>query len=403
VFWPKGKPLPGNNYSYDGDYYGWDNFTLVSLDEKMRYFDAQAGSNGIGVDHQSQWVMPKVVHGNQFGFSEFLKKFIMQDNVVILGGNDNSEGHPLLQEEGVSNRKFKFLTSWNGAVARQEPYGWAIHYAGFGGDTGVIRLGTGDVMHTKSETPELVDLKLTDKCSEGCSFCYQNSSPEGKHADLTNVKNLLRGFRDYHVFEVAIGGGEPTEYPHLRTVIDYCNEIGIRCNISTRHPERMKAIGGKPSFLGVSVSSVEDMERIRSELDYTHNVVWHIIMGNQSMPELEKMMDNRSYDNILLLGWKATGRANGAPPFDYNNVWLDMAQQRDGMTSIDTCLAREVGHDALAAANVDKIFYETTEGLHSCYVDAVEMTVGRCSYAGEMTSIGGDYPTYEAMKQFKGY
>lgn len=37
-----------------------------------------------------------------------------------------------------------------------------------------IRFAVGS--YTKAKRPELVDIKITDWCDVGCTFCYQNST-----------------------------------------------------------------------------------------------------------------------------------------------------------------------------------------------------------------------------------
>lgn len=39
--------------------------------------------------------------------------------------------------------------------------------------------------------PESIDCKLTNFCDLGCAFCHENSTTEGKHADLEKLKEIL--------------------------------------------------------------------------------------------------------------------------------------------------------------------------------------------------------------------
>ena len=60
-----------------------------------------------------------------------------------------------------------------------------------------------------------VDLKVTDYCDYGCTFCYQNSKVSGKHADLEYIKRVLDFLNENNILEVVVGGGEPTRYPYI--------------------------------------------------------------------------------------------------------------------------------------------------------------------------------------------
>lgn len=100
-------------------YYGWDYFTIASRDEKLKYMavtlfvnliqlkseqsiddivniveDAtgiELKDNEFGIDHQSLIVLPKSYESNKINIKFFkdLLDYILQDNIVILGGNDN--------------------------------------------------------------------------------------------------------------------------------------------------------------------------------------------------------------------------------------------------------------------------------------------------------------------------
>ena len=45
--------------------------------------------------------------------------------------------------------------------------------------------------HFTYEYPESFDLKITDYCDGGCKFCHENSTTNGKHADLKRIHNLM--------------------------------------------------------------------------------------------------------------------------------------------------------------------------------------------------------------------
>ena len=43
-----------------------------------------------------------------------------------------------------------------------------------------------DLDNLTPEFAESMDVKLTDKCSVGCPFCYEGCTPAGKHSDIMN-------------------------------------------------------------------------------------------------------------------------------------------------------------------------------------------------------------------------
>lgn len=67
---------------------------------------------------------------------------------------------------------------------------------------------------------EQISIDLTNRCSKGCSFCYNNSSASQRHLW---EKNELLSFIDdcikHGTKAVSFGGGEPLEYPYIFDVI----------------------------------------------------------------------------------------------------------------------------------------------------------------------------------------
>jgi len=86
-------------------------------------------------------------------------------------------------------------------------------------------------------TQSSVDIKITDYCPFGCPFCYQGSTVKGIHADFEELKKAIDFFVDkVGVFEVILGGGEPTLYPHIEDLLLYLlTEKKVNVGITTRN------------------------------------------------------------------------------------------------------------------------------------------------------------------------
>lgn len=61
--------------------------------------------------------------------------------------------------------------------------------------------------------PELLDIAVTNWCDRGCFFCYRKSDEYGTHMLLSDYEEVIRQARDMHVFQVALGGGNPNQHP----------------------------------------------------------------------------------------------------------------------------------------------------------------------------------------------
>jgi len=84
--------------------------------------------------------------------------------------------------------------------------------------------------------PEFYDVKITNMCEGGCSWCYQSSYKNGKHAENALEKiNEFFGSMDENQrpFQVAIGGGEPTMHPDFNKILMAFYKLNITPNYTT--------------------------------------------------------------------------------------------------------------------------------------------------------------------------
>lgn len=70
--------------------------------------------------------------------------------------------------------------------------------------------------------PESIDLKISNQCDMGCRMCHENSTPDGKHGDLSLpfLSTLRAGT------ELAIGGGNPLVHPDLIPFLERMKDQG---------------------------------------------------------------------------------------------------------------------------------------------------------------------------------
>ena len=81
--------------------------------------------------------------------------------------------------------------------------------------------------------PESMDLKITNRCSAGCPFCAERSTPDGQNAVLEGP--ILDSIKPYT--ELAIGGGNPLEHPDLVNFLSRMKDKKVICNltVNVRH------------------------------------------------------------------------------------------------------------------------------------------------------------------------
>lgn len=82
--------------------------------------------------------------------------------------------------------------------------------------------------------PELMDIAITNWCDKGCPFCYRKSDEVGLHMSLDDYREVMRQAKDMHVFQVALGGGNPNQHPEFAEILRMTREdFGIVPNYTT--------------------------------------------------------------------------------------------------------------------------------------------------------------------------
>lgn len=368
-------------------------FMLSLEDSNLSNYDIDDSDMG-SVDHQSVIMMPverDSLNPNKEFCRDFIK-FLDREDVVVLGGNDN--GDDILGD--FANYKISPLSEsmkdlYCGKIwAKKQRDGWWSLFCPKEGNKIDVNFDESAPQLKKARSPDLIDFKITNYCEEECPFCYQGSGRNGKHADLDYILNLLSEFEKMEVFELAIGGGEPTSHPHFIDILSLCRSHGIIPNFSTRNvkcladPKMVLAINNWVGRVGVSCYDSDEVERLiylveKSGLDEKKFTV-HYVLGLNTMNELGKIFETilETQLGLLLLGYKTTGRGKDFKPYN-NDGWVNLAKSLYLKLGIDTCVANKY-KEQLKKLKVSKNSYYTKEGKFSAYVDAVNHKIARSSY-----------------------
>lgn len=170
--------------------------------------------------------------------------------------------------------------------------------------------------------PEFYDVKITNKCHGQCPWCYQDSLPEAKHFD--NIHDKIDSFfgkmsENEKPFQVAIGGGEPTEHPRFINILKQFDELGICPNYTTNGMNLTDNIieATKKYCGGVAISCHGHLEKHWKEVVYKLTAEGiatnlHLIISDKtSIKNLEDVYNefNNIVDYFVLLPHTASGRA----------------------------------------------------------------------------------------------
>ena len=407
--------------------YGWENFILASEEEKRKYlytaavlqyrqemseqeaavlagaafkmsdqFVSIAGGDGACeytscyIDHDSvpSFPSPRNKNDGMFPLWEFLDREIAQQNkVAILGGNDNQDNEawkPRMAKYAPELAAWHDITNSGGVYTLDQSTGHLTLFCPGSGKKVRIQPDNAPAPQVAS-VPELVDVKITDFCPVGCTYCYQGSTVKGKHAALKEIKDFARYIGNMGVFEVAIGGGDPTTHPDFIEILKAFDRHGVTPNFSTQmwdwlqKDDVVAAVREHCGAVAISTQSPKQAEKfIQICKDKGIKPHIHYVLGLSPLDNLRDMLnlkvDGFYGHHIVLLAYKEMGRAEGTPPIDYTgwqNVVRQAANNYQWTIAVDSYRTADV-ESGFSREEIPDVLFENGDGRFSLYWDAVE-------------------------------
>lgn len=238
------------------------------------------------------------------------------------------------------------------------------------------------------EKPESMDIKITNKCDMGCAFCHENSTPNGLHGDIMNLK-FIETLLPYT--ELAIGGGNPLTHPDLIPFLEKCKSLKLIPNMTINQYHFMKPeyeelidkLVNEKLIYGLGVSLTNASDEFINKIKKYPNAVIHMINGVHSLDDFERLA-NRGL-KILILGYKQfrRGVTYFSPEVQANMQILDLR-----LKMLFTCF-EVVSFDNLALEQLDvkkyltkdqwNEFYMGNDGAFTMFIDTVNKTYSRSS------------------------
>lgn len=169
---------------------------------------------------------------------------------------------------------------------------------------------------------ENCDIKITDSCNMGCSFCHEGSTPQGKHGDILNPK-FLKTFHPYQ--ELACLDGETVcfgldgavKMKDLRVgdkIFDNEHKLRKIINIQKTEKESILLKGNK----GLKIISSKDHPFFSNEVkkeakDMAKEKIDFLKEDSNFYPKKELVVDFEKYMNIRNSNnrWSRGGQIKG--------------------------------------------------------------------------------------------
>lgn len=185
------------------------------------------------------------------------------------------------------------------------------------GNTFVTLMSDGSKIREYEDTPfivfpESIDVKITNYCDMGCSYCHESSTIKGLHGDLNKllevIEPLPRGV------ELAIGGGNPLSHPNLVEFLQILKDRGLIANITVNqghlktYQDLLLYLIKEDLVKGVGISIVNNnFNYIKPLLEVTNNIVYHVIAGVNEIEVINKLIPLSKECKVLILGYKVFG------------------------------------------------------------------------------------------------
>lgn len=329
---------------------------------------------------------------------EHLTNVINNPEIVIVGGSDELnfvydtiEGHrTVFDESNITNFNRDWFPERKVLLSKNGNYWTAYGREPFHGR---IRISTSKE-ELVPQFPELIDLRITNKCNHGCEFCFMNSKSNSPHANINYIRQIVYQVRNK--VEFSIGGGNILLHPDLKDILKEIKDKGHIVNV-TIHWKDCETILENKTFkdifvnyvdgIGISVFNIHGIESVikfRQEFKNKYITVHTIpeYLGTDKMNEMFNYLRNaRIYGfNFLFLGYKETGRGSKCNHHIFTNNELRMLFKNcHGSIGIDTSFANTYKDWLSKNYEVDQCV-TWNEGEFSMYIDAVRQRIYKSSY-----------------------
>ena len=246
---------------------------------------------------------------------------------------------------------------------------------------------------------ENCDVKITDKCSIGCPWCYEGCTKEGKHGDLFKYK-FIETLHPYT--EMALNGND-LNHPQLEEFLNFLKTKKVFANITVHQKQFInnydfiKRLIDNKLIYGVGISYNHYNQDFINKIKEIPNAVLHTINGILSEDDINKLKGNNL--KVLVLGYKYLQR--GISYSDDNQYIIDknwkylkeelpkiIANNYFQLISFDNLSLNQLDVKRLLSDKDWEEFYMGDDGKYTFYIDMVKGEFSKNSIASERYPIG---------------
>lgn len=285
---------------------------------------------------------------------------------------------------------------------RQKSGEWVQYWNGNGfcelnkNDGTMITTILNDNEEFEPEFPLNIDCNISNRCNNGCFFCYQGCTPNGKEA---NIKKFLEDrnswlYSLHEGTELALNGNEPL-HPDLPLLLKFCKERNIFANLTVRentllqHQSQIERWLNEGLIHGIGISPSEySFEMIEFCKNHPTAVI-HTIAGITTIEQYKYLeyLTNKEL-KILILGYKNFGKG-----VDYKKGCFEMINgklqdlkkevkwfpEMFKVVSFDNLAIEQLRIRELLTEEEWAKFYRGDDGNHTLFIDLVDETYAKNS------------------------
>lgn len=254
---------------------------------------------------------------------------------------------------------------------------------------------------------ENCDIKITDKCSQNCPFCYEGCTKTGKHGKLFEYR-FIESLHPYT--ELALNGND-LDHPDLIKFLEFLKKKKVFANITVNQTQfinnfdLIKKLSNDKLIYGVGVSLQKANNELITKMSEIPNTVLHTINGILTENDINELANHDL--KTLILGYKELQRGINYKSNHIDNINTNKQYLYDNLQDILTKF-KVVSFDNLAIEqlNVKRVvskedweeFYMGDDGNFTFYIDMVKGEFSKNSIAKDRYQIGNK--TIDEMFQF---
>lgn len=230
------------------------------------------------------------------------------------------------------------------------------------------------------DLPLSLDINISNRCSNGCPYCYAGNTPTGNVADLLDMNYL----NNVSGIEIAINIQYPLpenfklwlEMMRQQNIIvnGTINQLDFERDINTLYAMKELKQLDLLHGLGISFRKYDETlyQTIKEELG--DDVVVHVIVGITLIDDIIKLLNNNF--KVLILGYKQKNRgidyfANANIEAFKNDIDKILNYNFKSVIAFDTAGLKQLDIKNKISEEQWNNSYQGDEGTISFYIDAV--------------------------------